>query len=229
MSNQQIIAVTKILEGKIAGRDELLPEERRQLRDELAVLYCEDRVAFGKCAKEIQPFIGHPSLEAMTEWVKQITPTRLEMDVPNELIGLADANAKLWHSPLRTEYATFERKGHLEHHPIESPDFRNWLSATYGGRYLREINGKVRSIYPARAELTEALDQIKAYALDGECIQPGLRLMEWHGAVWIDGGGSDWSGYRVTADNWDWVPRLEAPLVRASGMKELLSHYLFRV
>ena len=224
MSNQQIIAVARILEGKIAGKDELLPEERHQLRYELAVLYREDRVAFGECAKEVRPFIGCASLESIGEWVKQIidrTPTRPEMDVSNELIALGDANAKLWHSQLRKEYATFERKGHLEHHLIESQDFRNWLSATYSERHQREINGKLMSIYPARADLTEALDQIKAYALDGECIQPGLRLMEWNGAVWIDGGGSDWSGYRVTADNWDWVPRLEAPLVRASGMKEL--------
>jgi hypothetical protein len=224
MSNQPIIAVAKILEGKIAGKDELSPEERQQLREKLAVLYCEDRVEFRKWAKAVQPFIGNPSLEDIVEWVKQIiepTPTRPEMDVPNELIALADANAKLWHSPLRNECATFERKGHLEHHPIESQDFRSWLSATYGESHLCEINGKLMSIYPAKADLTEALEQIKAYALDRECIPPGLRLMEWNGAVWIDGGGSDWSGYRVTADNWDWVPRLEAPLVRASGMTEL--------
>jgi hypothetical protein len=138
-----------------------------------------------------------------------------------ELITIAKQHAELWRSPLGVGYASFNRDGHTEHHPVASREFKDWLADKYGEDHQLEIAGELVPIYPKQADQKEAQYVIEAYARRGEEKQPKQRVTEFNGDLWIDLGGPDWQGVRVSADGWNVVSPLVPPLVRGKGTRTL--------
>jgi hypothetical protein len=229
MSNQELSAASKIVREMISGVDVFSKEEEKAALFDLVQLYVSDRIEYDRRVKELRSFFGEGvTLKAIEARVKQLieafSPKQLpqdETDVSDPLIRIAKTKAALWHDSSRVGFATFERDSHLEHHKVEGEDFKDFLSDKYGEKRQLVIDGKLEPIYPKRTDLTEAIFQIEAHARRGEAKKPGLRVMEWRGEVWIDGGAPTWSGYRISADGWKPESRLKAPLIRGDGMAPL--------
>jgi hypothetical protein len=137
----------------------------------------------------------------------------IDLDTVDELVAIAKDGTKLWHDLHRTAYSTFERDDHIEHHKVNSDGFRDWLNKQYYDRYEK---------YPKRVDVNEAIYQIEMHArLEGEEQNPRIRLNYVEGALWLDLGRSDWKGVEVTADGWEIVSQLTAPVIRGEGSRPL--------
>jgi hypothetical protein len=220
------------LDGKIVGLDTFSEEEQNQALLELASLYKQNPIAYERrlndfCPKGYTSFFGEGvTRKGVTDTVRKLVeanePKALpELDVPNEIIAIAEETSDLWHNRTRVGYATFDRDDHTEHHLIEGRDYQDFLGDEFGKRHQVYRNGELRPLYPSRGDIKEAIYQIESIARRGEKRHPSLRVMEWEGALWIDSGDDAWSGYRVTADGWEVERRLSAPFIRADGMQPL--------
>jgi hypothetical protein len=192
----------------------------------LAQLYRDDRIAYDRRVREKRHRFGQgATLKGIEARVRAILAADKgeaeDVTIANELIVLAKRNALLWHDDGQDSFASFERDGHIEHHRIDRRGFRDWLSDKYGETHKIEIEGVLEPKYPTQADLKEAEYQIENYARRGDQIEPDLRVIEHDGEVWIDSGDRNWKAYHVGSAGWREEPRMEAPLIRADGMKAL--------
>jgi hypothetical protein len=201
------------------------PEEQDALV-ELAGLYVHNPIVFDRRLKELKPVFKGATAEAIKRHVKLLveagSPQSSEdQDVVDELIDIAVSETGLWCNRTRLGFSSFERNEHIEHHQVEKRDFADFISDRYGEIHQRSVGGRLIPLYPRKSELTEAIWHIEAHARRGEEKEPRIRLKA-HGAeIWIDGGGRDWSGVRVTAEGWEVRPRLTVPLIRGNGIRPL--------
>lgn len=75
--------------------------------------------------------------------------------------------------------------------------------------------------YPEQKDVDKAVYQLQAHARRREKCKPEIRIINHDNALWLDLGRQDWQGIRVTAQGWEIVKRIAAPLVRGQGMLEL--------
>jgi hypothetical protein len=136
-------------------------------------------------------------------------------------VAIAVTKAKLWCNSDDVGYATIERDYHPEHYQIDQDGFQYWLSEKYGELHTIEIDGELHPKSPPREVLKEATYQIQGHCRRGEQLKPRVRVNYHNGALWLDLGGKDWKGVRITAEGWDVVDEIEAPLIRHRGMLEL--------
>jgi hypothetical protein len=214
-------------EGQVVGGDAMSDEEADERIALLVPLYKTNPIKYERERNKLKLLLGvSPKAidRAVEAQIEADTPPQLapvEKDPVAELIVIAKRNAQLWHSSLGVGYASLERDGHLEHHAIDSREFKDWLADKFGERHLREIDGELVPIYPAQEVQREAQFAIQAYARRGEERQPKLRVIDFEGDLWIDLGGPDWQGVRVSADGWRVISPLVPPLVRGKGMRAL--------
>jgi energy-coupling factor transporter ATP-binding protein EcfA2 len=69
--------------------------------------------------------------------------------------------------------------------------------------------------------MAEAIPAFEAMAYQMSAHEPGVRLIENRGAIWIDLGDDTFRAIRVTAEGWAVVKRADAPLVRSDGLRAL--------
>jgi putative DNA primase/helicase len=126
------------------------------------------------------------------------------------LLQICDA-AEVWRSPEGEAFASIPVRGHVEHHPIASRAFRNWMlyglatGFTVGGRPASANENTVR----------DARGAVEARALVEGALYPApLRIAEHDGAIYLDLGANDWSLARVMADGWSIIPRAPVPILR---------------
>jgi hypothetical protein len=180
-------------DGMISGVDTFTPKAQQELLLQLASLWNYNRIKYEQVRNNLQPYFGGVSKKAIDTEVEKI----------------AEANS--------------EDKGHIEHHSIgRGRAYRDYLSDLYGQDHQREINGQLLPTYPSKADLNEAIWQLEGHATRrGQEQLPELRIKYWNEALWLDLGGLDWKGVRITADGWTIVDRIDAPLVRGQGMQAL--------
>ena len=70
-------------------------------------------------------------------------------------------------------------------------------------------------------DLDEATYQLLGLARREDEKAPNIRCIYHDNALWLDLGGKDWDGVRVTADGWEVITRLDAPILRGGGIRAL--------
>lgn len=144
-------------------------------------------------------------------------------DDVDELVAIGVTKAKLWHDPDGIGYATFKYDAHLEHHGIEWDGFQHFLSYHYGEMEKHKIliDGELHPRSAPRGALDEATYQLLGLARREDEKTPNIRCVYHDNALWLDLGGKDWDGVRITADGWEIVDLITAPLVRGRGIRTL--------
>jgi hypothetical protein len=137
----------------------------------------------------------------------------LDFEAVDELVAIAKDGTTLWHDPDRTAYSTLEQDHHIEHHKVNSEGFKGWLNKQYHDRHDK---------YAKRIEINEAIYQIEMHGrLEGAEQKQRIRLNYVDRALWLDLGRSDWQCVKITADGWEVVSRLTAPVIRGEGNRPL--------
>jgi hypothetical protein len=215
--------------AKEARPDILLadPEKREKLVELCGLYGSNNRIAYEARRNELKDYFNC-SAGAIDATVKLLVKqSQGDADpgdddlIVQELIAIAKREADLWQNEYRVGFATFRRDQHIENHEVEKADFKYFIRDRYGEIYQREINGKLEPIWPPRRCLTEAIYHLKGYAQHGEEKDPKVRVTEYQGELWIDLGNRVWQAVRVSAQGWKIKDRMEAPLVRGSGMRPL--------
>lgn len=105
-----------------------------------------------------------------------------------ELAALAE-DADLWHTPDGKPYASLRVDEHIEHWPINSRGFRDWL----GYKFYQE-EGKV----PGSQALQDALTTLGGKArFEGATYPVQVRVAEHEGALFLDLGNEGWEVVRI--------------------------------
>jgi hypothetical protein len=235
-------------EGQIIS---LHSEERNErIWGELVALKRNSPAKYAHRKRDVQAIL-HLTLEEIDDEVKHrlnqqdvgSEAERSNLDL-KDLLAVGHTRSIPWQDDSGVALATFERDGHLEHWPMESREYRDWLCdefLAYRRAAAEEWQANKDTIivspllalifleilmekfphYPPKEEVNKAVYQLSAYARRQAKRKPARRLCSHANALWIDLGRQDWQGVRVTAEGWDIVPKIEAPLIRGQGMSEL--------
>jgi putative DNA primase/helicase len=138
-----------------------------------------------------------------------------------ELVVIGLNRSALWHNANRQCFASNACDDHLEHYNLDQEYYQDFLANEYGKDHKMEINGVMRPIFPKRSKLVEATYHLKNHARCADLLTPRTRINYWQGQLWLDLGRKDWSGVCITADGWQLVSRIAAPMTRDIGMGAL--------
>jgi hypothetical protein len=129
------------------------------------------------------------------------------------LLEMALTNAEFWHTPDDVAYVTIPRGGHLEHWPVRSRAFRQWLGLAY---YL-ETNKAVGS---------QTMQDV-ANVLEGKARYQGppytifVRVAGHEGRIYLDLCDDDWRAVEVNRTGWRIVDTPPVRFRRTRGMLAL--------
>ena len=111
----------------------------------------------------------------------------------SQLIEIAQA-APLWHDAEPTPFCSITNDGHVEHWPLRSRAFRQWLACEY-----YNDQGKP----PSSNQLNDALTCIEGIALfEGEEHPIHLRVAEYEGRIYVDLCDAEWRCVEIDASGW---------------------------
>jgi putative DNA primase/helicase len=119
----------------------------------------------------------------------------------------------LWHDANRDAFASFRVKGHIEHWPIRSRDFRMWLS----GQYYERTGGAIGS-----QALEDGLRVLEARAVnEGPQHAHFIRVGSGHGKIYIDLGDPTWRAIEVSSIDWKVVEKSPCKFLRSPSIRPL--------
>lgn len=125
------------------------------------------------------------------------------------LLGLALADAELWHTPDDVGYATIDRNGVKEHWRVRSKTFREWLN----GRFYASEGNVVGS-----ATVQSVVDTLEAKAkFDGQSFPLSIRVGGHGGKVYIDLADDRWRAVEVDESGWRVIDRPPVRFRRTKG------------
>jgi hypothetical protein len=128
------------------------------------------------------------------------------------LIGLTEF-VELWHDAGRTAYSSFPVNGHVEHWPIMSESFRNWLSDRYFEETGTAIGGQ---------GLEDGLRILKARAvIRGPQFETFLRIGEHEGKQYLDLCDDAWRAVEIATTGWRVIEKPPLKLMRSPAMRSL--------
>lgn len=128
------------------------------------------------------------------------------------LIELA-SDARLFHAPDDTAFASIPVKGHTETWPVRSGSFRRWLVR----RFFRRTNKP-----PSTQAINDTLSLLEARAqFDGESVPVSTRLAGFGTNIYLDRGAPSWDCLEITADAWRVLEQSPVSFRRAKGMAAL--------
>jgi len=113
--------------------------------------------------------------------------------------------------------------GSLSYYRVGSRRFELAARVIYGNAN-RSVVGAKGVVIPGSVGATawaEAVTSFEAMALEGPAREVEVRAIKREEVVWIDLGRVDWRGVRVTAEGWQVVTRIDAPLIRPEGLREM--------
>ncbi len=130
------------------------------------------------------------------------------------LVSMAEGlGAVIWRSTDGDAFASIPVGDHVEHWPLRSPQFKNWLAANF----YAEHGGA-----PGAQAAEDALRVMEARALYNGAMHPVfLRVGKVDGAVWLDLGDDAWRAVRVTAHGWEVVNRPPVKFRRSKSLRAL--------
>jgi putative DNA primase/helicase len=130
----------------------------------------------------------------------------------DKLLGIA-AFVDLWHDANRVAYASFPVRGHTEHWPVRSRDFRMWLS----GEFFRETGLAIGG-----TALEDGLRILEARAInEGPLHEPCVRVGRANGRLYLDLADEPWRAVEITKDAWNVVMDPPVRFLRTPAMRRL--------
>jgi|SRR5579872_1946699 len=125
----------------------------------------------------------------------------------------ATHRVKFFHTPTNEAFATLSTGGHIEHWPVESGTFQDWLSKVAYQKYHRA---------PSETAVKSNLSILKAKAIfEGEEHHVHYRLASVDDAIFVDLGNAKWEAIKVTSDGWCVVKKPPVKFRRSRQMKAL--------
>lgn len=194
-----------------------LPEEPRRAQavaDTVRKIADHEEVTGWPTVAELLGPHGAAIVKAVKKWLglKSVGRGQSQASALRE-IGEQQSES-LFHDAQGQPYAAINRGDHCETYRIGSVAFREVLVDSY----MRANDGAV----PGKQAIEEAIHALKALAtIRGPEQAVYLRVGEHNGDIWLDLGGLDWRGIRITASGWG-VETLPAGMFRRSkGMGQL--------
>jgi putative DNA primase/helicase len=156
-------------------------------------------------------------LDAVTERAEASSNERIGQG--DKLLAVAAAQATIWRDADGEAYASVLANGHLEHYPMRSRGFRQWLLAAYAADPTshREINGRVVPGAVSKQALEDALTNLEAWArFEGAKTHPAeLRSVLHQDRLYIDLGCPGWRAIEVSTEGRRLVDRSPVPILRS--------------
>lgn len=130
----------------------------------------------------------------------------------DQLASLA-AGADKWHTPVGEAFVTIKVRGHKEHWPIRSGQFKDWLARCY----LDKFSGA-----PSSQAFEDALRLIEAVArFEGAEHEVHLRVAQGVDAIYLDLADKSWRAVEITTKGWRIVYDPPVRFMRTRGMRPL--------
>ena len=142
----------------------------------------------------------------------------LGMTQRNVLLGLCDP-ARFWRSPEGETFATVPVGDHVEHYPLHSRGFRDWILGELARQYLQD--GRPASV--GENAVRDARQALEARAFfDRIQHHAPLRVVEHDGDIYLDQGRRNWSAIKVTSAGWEVVAGAPVPILRGKRTAALI-------
>jgi hypothetical protein len=126
-----------------------------------------------------------------------------------DLLGIAEKESELWHTPDGTAHATIQMDGHKENHPVDSSAYRKWLA----WRCWQET-GKALGDGSA----TSVLAALEGKALfEGKEHRVHIRVAGHEGRVYVDLCDPQWRAVEIDSTGWRIVTDPPVRFRRAKG------------
>lgn len=159
----------------------------------------------------------------------------------DELVALAVADGEFWHNDANRGFCSIRHgDGRVKHYPINSADFRRWLTAAYGKLHPLDTPHGICPTAPAGQALVDAVNALEAHAAHGPQILPKLRISASEpgnvqdagpdqdppgllpaDAIYVDLGDNTGCAVEVDAKGWRVVDNPPVRFLRPNGMRAL--------
>ena len=127
------------------------------------------------------------------------------------LLQICDA-VDVWRSPCGDVFVSCPLGQHIEHYPIESRSFRQWMLHELARRY----SDKGRPASAGENALRDARAAVEARALlHPKTHETFQRVAEHKGEIFLDLGDRDWSAMQVTKSGWSHANAAPVPILRS--------------
>ena len=124
----------------------------------------------------------------------------------DKLLAVAAGAATIWTDADGDAYATVQSNGHVEHWPVRSRGFKQWLLAAYAfdPASRREIGGRNVPGAVSKQALEDALANLEAWVRSAEAkVHPAeLRSVMHQGRLYLDIGCESWRAIEVSSEGW---------------------------
>lgn len=128
------------------------------------------------------------------------------------LIALTEF-CELWHDAERLAFASFPVRGHVEHWPIRSRDFKMWLSGRFYEETGRAIGGQA---------LDDGLRILEARAVnEGPEYKARIRVGSNGDHVWLDLCDDRWRAVEISEHGWSIIESPKIKFLRSPAMRAL--------
>ncbi|MBX3350118.1 MAG: hypothetical protein KF747_15440 [Nitrospira sp.] len=128
------------------------------------------------------------------------------------LLALAE-EARLFHTPDQSPYATVPVDQHVETWSLRSTTFRHWLRR----QYFVTVHSA-----PSAQAMTDVLSTLEAQALyDGDEIPVYLRVAEHEGNLYLDLANDAWQVVEISPEGWKLLNESPVKFRRSKGMLPL--------
>jgi hypothetical protein len=143
-------------------------------------------------------------------WRTQSSPPAPRKSKATKLIELAEATcSEFFHAPDRRAYARLLRDGHREVWPVDSNEFRHFLSKLF---YDHELTA------PSSEALRQALNVLQGKSLFAGSQHPVYtRAAYLNPDIYLDLGDLAWRSVHIRPDGWDIVPHPDRARFRRSS------------
>ena len=121
----------------------------------------------------------------------------------NQILQIAE-DIELFHSSDRTPFARVEVDGHKENHPVNSKNFRDYLSYQF-----YQEDGKS----PSSQALQDAINSLSGKAkFEGKTQDVNIRLAAFNEKIYLDLCNDEWQIIEIDADGYQIIEASDAPV-----------------
>jgi hypothetical protein len=171
----------------------------------------------GSAAPSLPPAPIPPTPGARRSSCQKAPPQR-------ELIIEAVQNAGVifWRDADGNAYATAPIGGTLRRYRLRSRAFGLLVRSIFGrANPAASRNGSTRPGSVSESALAEAIGAFNAMAMEGDIMEPAVRVLRSAESIILDLGDDAWRAVVVTEAGWQMVEKTSAPLIRPDGMRPL--------
>ncbi len=126
-------------------------------------------------------------------------------------------DATFWKCHDGTAHVSIRAGDHIEHHPVRSRAFRDWLVGAAAERFLTFINGRPRPWSCGKSAIEDALSHCEARAAisGGNVHEARLRVAAHESDILINLGDPTWRAAHIAQGAWRIVDQSTVPILRS--------------